>query len=59
MALGDSLEEGGLSDVCKADLKESQRKACVRARSVGRGFKSSQFHSSSCCQDGPGGSSPP
>lgn len=34
MALGDGLEEGGLSDVCKADLKESQRTACGRERSV-------------------------
>lgn len=43
MALGDGLEEGGLSDVCKADLNESQRKACRRACGrfwwVGEGVK--------------------
>lgn len=35
MALGDGLEQGGLSDVCKADLKESQRAACFCERSSG------------------------
>lgn len=37
MTLGDGLEEGRLSDVCKADLKESQRTACGRERSVDGG----------------------
>lgn len=33
MAFRDGLEQGGFSDVCKADLKESQRAACTCARS--------------------------
>lgn len=37
VAPGDGLEEGRLSDVCKADLKECQRTACGRERSVNVG----------------------
>lgn len=35
VTLGDGLEQGGFSDVCKADLKESQRAACLCEQSGG------------------------
>lgn len=38
VTLGDGLEQGGFADVCKADLKESQRAACRCERSGGKGY---------------------